>query len=347
MTQPPTDSKDPRSSSDRVKSRYEGLRVLGCQIPPVLQSLAAEHAEGGFAPERILIRRTFARRAQPYIGAVSDRRLPPPAERPPSVRIVRPNGVAHPFVLTALFVAQCRTKPGYAFVNEMATFPEAETGQTRTWADLIAVPLNKKAQARTGGPRRGKRILEDNRRRQIHGAVRTLADGGQRLLHQPNAASSSRRYEDFMLLDETGVVDKASLRRYHVPDKAAAVFSLPAAFFLNGWHQVLTPSEVNFLLMLYASVGSRDAFPAEHRKIDSEERLRTYALSPGAYGSHMLLREFGLVDVVYPDGRDPADGTFAGFNEGEQPELHSFRILEAGFDRQALGVVLPSLKSHF
>ena len=332
-------TRDTRSVLSRLKTRHEMLRDLSGDLKLVLKALAADYTSG-LAPDRVLIRSNFARREKPYDGLVSDRRLPPPEERPPSVRLMKSNGIAQPFYLTTLFVAQTQAKGGQGFTNKLRTVPGPGTGATRTWADYVAVPLNVSSQAR-GRVTKGERIRDDNRKRQIYGALRTLA--GESLVHLPNASSPSRQYEDFRLLEESGV-DAVALRRYAVPTQTDA-FSVPASFFVNGWHLVLTRSEIAFLLMLWQIAGVPGRSVGSWIKIASDVRLRSFAISPAAYGTHRFLADLGLVEVEHAEGRH-ADGTFEGVNEGADPLLHQFRLRETAFDLPAISRVLPTLQGR-
>lgn len=330
-------SGDSRTTLPRLETRLGMLRDLDRDLKPVLKALNDDFAVG-VGIGRVLIRTSFVRRT-PYEGLVSDRRLPPPEERPPSVRLMKSNGVAQPFYLTTLFIAQTRTKVGTKFSNTLPTAPVPGTGAARTWADYVAVPLNVSAQAR-GKAARGERIRDDNRRRQIYGALRTLA--AQNLVHLPNASSPSRQYEDFRVLEEGGV-EAVALRRYAVPEEPQ-VFTVPASFFLNGWHLVLTRSEIAFLLMLWQVSSGPSAGRGTWHKITSDVRLRSFAISPAAYGTHKFLVDLGLVEVEHAEGRH-ADGTFEGANEGAEPLLHQFRLREPNFSMNAMRVVLPVLLS--
>jgi hypothetical protein len=72
-------------------------------------------------------------------------------------------------------------------------------------------------------------------------------------------------------------------------------------------------------------------------------RASEYGLSPDSYASHKLLERFGLLEVVMADGRRH-DGTFENFREGEAPVPHTFRIIEDGFGRPGVQIVMSTLK---
>ena len=118
--------------------------------------------------------------------------------------------------------------------------------------------------------------------------------------------------------------------------------TVPAPFFLNGWHHVLNPSETAMLFAVWASSPSDEA-GTSRVWLTGESRIERYGLGPDAYGTQTLLSEFGVLDIDVPSGRRP-DGTFIGHKKGESPLLNGFRIMEDGFDKPALPIVMATLQ---
>lgn len=162
------------------------------------------------------------------------------------------------------------------------------------------------------------------------------------LVSLPNAVARVGRFDGLRLLLESGP-QGASEIAYKVPVAGEACFSLPSTFFLNGWHSVLTNSEVALLLCLLAHRGQRAPWGDEVVAIDGETRVHTFGLGPDAYATHRELAAFGLIEVVVDEGRRE-DGTYVGFSEAEQPKLHRLRVVEAGFEKRADAVVPATLK---
>lgn len=337
-------TKTSRDLESRRKVREGRLRSLTAdhQLDDVLGALGAEHAEGRH-PTRIFIRPEFAQLARPITGPVSDRKLPPLRQRPPSTRLISPSGTTQALYLTVLFIAQCQRGPGQKPDTTRPVVPHHTVDSARrSWADLLAVPATEGSGAGTS-----KHGVEDNRRRQLARALRRLAGDDMRLVTLPNAARGSRKEEGFVPQMEAGVLDVASRRPYVVPTAEDRVFSLPSGFFTNGWHLALTPSEIAMLMVLWVRISQRSAATAQV-SVSGDSRLRRYALSPAAYGAHRLLQRFGLLAVEYPEGRDPTDGTFSNYStkydEDSPPPLHKFTLIEAGFEKPGVSTVMATLR---
>ena len=103
------------------------------------------------------------------------------------------------------------------------------------------------------------------------------------------------RYERFGLLSDDGTG-----RPYQLPRSTqdSSTLGLPAAFFTQGWHLVLTPAEIGVLLMARHAVrphsGSTDAPGAPVTRM---KRWQVYGISGEAYSAIHELREFGLLAV--------------------------------------------------
>lgn len=294
--------------------------------------------EEGLRPDRVRLRRRFARHAEPLAGAFSDRRLPPPEARPPAARLMSPSGSALETALSIYFVSQCSTKPGRRPTSTRPVLPRGSAGP-RPWADLVAMPSDRR---RPGTPTYVS--TEENRFRQIAGSLARLAKPDVRLLDFPNAMQVKGKYEGFRVLDESGELSSPSKVLYVVPAPADDVFGLPASFFLNGWHLALSDAEMVLLLSLASHLGVAGPWPADVAvTLDGETRIRRHGLSPDAYATHAALVAFGVLEVT-PDPRRRPNGTYMDLGEDERPMPHRMRIVESGFDRPAVLCAMAGLQ---
>ncbi|MGW4673440.1 hypothetical protein [Streptomyces sp. NPDC004324] len=319
----------PLSASER--KRYEARQV----------KLEKSEGEVGRACQKfaevesgtlLRVRSGFMFRADPaeLPGDPSDRRLPPPQERPPATRLPSPRGIALKVYLTALFLAQASppgTHPGNALpLNNVDTV---------SWVDLFATPSEP--------TRKGDRnyvTVRDKKVRQMHSALDRLSADSFRLVHLPNGNKIRGKYEGFQLLHENGVPYGGGDNpdRYMVPTEQGNLPWLPAEFFLNGWIHLLEDTEINFLLMLawlHAQFGAQPVFVA------SDIRLRQFGLGRDAYEAHRMLDRFGLVDVEEDPNRHFDDSKVTGYAEGTMPKLHRFVLRRDGFNELAL----PKIRS--
>jgi hypothetical protein len=327
------------SPSERRWSRVQRLRLLGANDlqGKVCHALFAEWTEGR-KPDRVLIRRTFARHARPFTDEYSDRKLPPASARPPATRLIAKTGSALELYLTILFVSQCTTAPGGVPDNHRLVVPQTtDRSGLRPWADLVAAPSERRPSGR-----RTYVTTEENRIRQLGGTLKRLAQAG--LVDFPNQWAPKKKYEGFKVLLESGDTSRASRVIYAVPSSAEDVLGLPAAFFTRGWHLALSDSEIAMLLTLYAHRGAATPWPQELLvMLDGETRIRHHALSPDAYATHKYLSKYGVLDVS-ADERRRIDGTYEHFARDERPLPHSFRVLESGFERDAVPTVMATLQ---
>ncbi|SDX88550.1 hypothetical protein SAMN05661080_01598 [Modestobacter sp. DSM 44400] len=242
--------------------------------------------------------------------------------------------------LTALSTGHCTTKAGQRPVNDRPVLPlvSDRTGRRR-WSDLIAMPAG--SNSGTGSTYASP---EDNRIRQLGGTLKRLAGDDIRLVQLPNAGATKAKYEGFMLLDEAGDIVRATALPYRVPKPSEAVFGLPRSFFLSGWHMVLSDSEMSLLLSILAHVGIASPWPPELTvQLTGATRIRFHGLSLDTYSAYKYLAACGILEVI-PDNNRRSDGTFEGQREGMRPLPHQLRVIEKGFDKDALGVVTATLK---
>ncbi|MFC7841932.1 hypothetical protein [Streptomyces sp. NPDC057382] len=273
---------------------------------------------------------------------------PPEGRRPTLMRLVLPKGIALRFYLLAVFEAQCRLGPEEPWENAR---PLSGRG---SWSDLVAI--DGAYESRSGTYMRSTsagRELEDLRLRQVQGALRTLEGLGheEALVAVPRGKRGQRLYEAFSLMKETGRGSLQTPDSYTVPSKhwhAGRTITVPALFFLNGWVQVLNPSEVATWLILRAL---SEWAPTEHLQsgvyLYGNDRLQTFGLRRDAWEDGcQRLQEFGLIRAARPPG---VDGPFAeGFahlarmsRERYQPHRH--QLVEQGFNEDAMKVCLKEL----
>ena len=203
-----------------------------------------------------------------------------------------------------MFVAQCEAKPGKRPRTHRPLAPIAG-GSAVPWSDPVAVEARHSAGTKTY------MTATDNKIRQLRSAVKALADPDVQLASLPNESARVGRFDGCRLLSEAASLRGATEVPYTVPLASEACFSLPASFFLNGWHICLTDSELALLFCLFAARGRRTPWGDEVVAIDGETRVYTYGLGPDAYAAHTQLQAFGLVEVIADakTGRSRASAT--------------------------------------
>ncbi|MFJ8620968.1 hypothetical protein ACIRD4_34925 [Streptomyces clavifer] len=215
-------------------------------------------------------------------------------------RLVLPKGIALRFYLIAAFEAQCRLAAGGQWTNVL---PLSGPG---SWSDLFATDgaYNAKSATYMHDTVHG-RAAEDLRLRQVQGALRTLEGlGGEQYQHAlvdiPRGKRGQRLYQSFRLMRESGRGGSQSLSIYAVPKaqwQAARTVEVPAHFFLNGWAQVLSPSEVaTWLAVKWLSKWARDTHLASGVYLHGERRTKLFGLRRDAWEDGcQRLRDFGLI----------------------------------------------------
>lgn len=269
------------------------------------------------------LRRSFSYLRSPIVNnSVSDRSAPQRTLRPPATRLITSRGMALRFVLTVLAVEQqsrvTRRLP-------IETKNASESG----WTDLVASP-SRNSRATAGFYEKAK----TKRRKQIKSALENLEDAGLVELGQ-----GMRKFEDFAPLDEGGRIGRAghSLLPYRRPGRREDVFELPGGFFENGWVHVLQDSEIALILMVKCGVGSLPDSDPEVKAIGSYTRLHHYGFGRDSFSAALLpLEELGLLHIDRPE-RNPT-GTHEGHAEGEKVPLYRLRILDSGFEANAIDV---------
>jgi hypothetical protein len=325
----------------RRLARLQGMADSGMGTR-ACEALRQVHQAGGFRPDLVVIRSGFSRLPQPQDMAVySDRRVPDRHLRPPATRLMRSRGCSLQFFLTALFEAQCRTRPGAVVrPNTRPLKPQPRAADQASWVRLVGADADI---ARIISP--GNRSINnfERRARQVRQALQTLAASDLQLveLADPGAA---RPYHRFRLMNEAGSRAIGGAVHYAVPVAGEPnLFSLDSHFFTNGWVTVLDDTELAFLCMvadMQARAGSSGPVP-----IDGQTRVGYYCLGTDGYQSHHLLERAGLLHVTRPGVRRP-NGTFRAFSGGVD-EIEGaplkFGLEQGGFRRTALQTVMQAL----
>ncbi|WP_131103456.1 hypothetical protein [Ornithinimicrobium sufpigmenti] len=312
---------------DQVERRHRRLQQIGeAQI-----EAATERLNSIRSPTPLQVRTGFVYRPHdPAAVDYSDRRVPPPTERPPATRLLSPRGSALRLELIALGVAQ-RRKAGSEFKNDLPLAPGYTHGGSAAWAQLITTP----AQYAGAGNVRATPLTK--RRRSLTDALDVLANAG--LVDYPRTGDDRGRREGFLLLDEraTSPTDRLT---YRVPTSKESTVLVPPGFLHKGWVHVLEDSEIALLLMVMCGLGKlpdSEGWVA----IPAGERLLNYGLSRDAFSAaHPVLREMGLLEVQSV-GRH-SDGRVIDFRS-EGPSLHRLKLVPEAFEEKAYDFALEAL----
>lgn len=312
-----------------VRRRLQRLEVVGSgQV-----SVACQRLDPLLSTSPLRVRHGFAYRPHaPTALEYSDRKVPPPAERPPATSLLSPTGSALRLELILLGIAQ-RRRAGSGFRNDLPLRPGYGPGSNATaWAHLITTPAQYASKGRV------RATTLEKRQRSLASALDALASAG--LVEFPRMGDAQGMREGFLLMDER-VVSPSDAMTYRVPTAAEAVFSLPVEFLREGWVHVLEDSEIAVLLMVYCGLGSipdSDGWIA----IPAAERLLNYGISRDNFSAaHPILKEMGLLEVQSV-GRH-ADGQVIDFSS-EGPSLHRLRPVSGGLDQDAYAVARATLE---
>jgi hypothetical protein len=266
------------------------------------------------------VRPQFSSRTSPIEGESSDRKAPPRPLRPPATRISSGGSSALRLELLAMALVQLHRKPGAkAHLYELG-LPIAGSSSETGWADLVAAqPVD--------STNRGLLITSrDKRARTVRSALTTLEEAG--LVTVPGQRAQRNRFEEFALLNESGLEVIGERVEYTVPTKDEAQYLMPPGFVLNNWLHVLEDSEIAVLLMAACTGGAwlddgMWAFPGE-------VRLRHYGIHRDPYSrARKTLEWLGLLDVRevgrHEDGRA----------EDDERLLHRIRLNVEAFEQPA------------
>lgn len=317
--------------AEKLRGQVERRRLRLKLIAKDQIEAATGHLNSIRAPAPLTVRTGFVYRPHdPTAVDYSDRKVPPPAERPPATRLLSPRGSALRLELIALGVAQ-RRKAGSEFYNDLPLAPGYTRGNSPAWAQLITTP----AQYAGAGNVRATPLTK--RGRSLADALDALEAAG--LVDYPRAAEARGKREEFLLMDER-VASRTDRLTYRVPTKRELTFSVPPGFLHNGWVHVLEDSEIALLLIVACGLGKLPD-PEGWVAIPAGERLLNYGLSRDAFSSaHPVLREMRLLEVQSV-GRH-SDGRAIDFSS-EGPSLHRLRLAPEGFEQNAYDVAHEAL----
>ena len=236
--------------------------------------------------------------------------------RPVLGRLVHRHSRALPTYLTFILEAHATTSPGHRpqAQREIAKPSSALPGPP--WARLLG----------DGG------LPPDQRRRRFRDVLVALYR--QKLVALP--ASGWGRHDRFQLLCE----DRATAT-YTVPGERQTL-EVPTAFFLSGWHLVLTPKEIATWLML-RDLARRHRREHENVGVAAPRRVRygLYGLTDEVYVTHRELTEFGIVRLADLDKRRRAGRRRPDVDDPYQPLR--FQLVDTRLYEPALQVVPAAL----
>jgi hypothetical protein len=322
------DFSEPPNDKERARLRKRRSRLNAEDESVVKATLSMRRLVGPSEIAAVYVRNEFVERGATQStslrGDPSDRRLPDKADRPPATRIMSPRGAALRVLLTALFEAQARTRPGQHPGNKR---PLATGGSdVISWTDLLA------SGAKSSGTGKNHMSVSAKKIRQMESALGRLAIEELVELTRPGD-SGARKYEQFELLNEGGRRAHGSNVAYQVPvPLREPAFPVPATLFTNGWIHVLEDTELTFILMMAAR---HHATGGQQFRVPAETRLLRFGIGRDAYEAHMMLSRLGLIEVTQDPGRHP-DGKVKDFNSGEPALPHILGFIPAGFGRDAL-----------
>jgi len=259
--------------------------------------------------------------------------------RPPLTRLIFRRSLSLPLLLSAIYVAHLESNPGKRFINRHGVSMKVAGDSQFTWAQLA-------------GMDRGRSETPRARRARITRALEELSNAGMIIL-----GSGHARYEKFGLAREDD-----SSRRYVVPGESAKnVVSIPAQFFLRGWHLVLTPQEIATYLMIahltYWRGPRKGVLPGELEGVAALQSVRdeSYGLSGEAYETVHELEEFGLIDIHDPmperrrgkiRPRKSAAGRTIRTESGAPPVPYRFVLRDVDPNAMAADVVIKTLAAN-
>lgn len=275
-------------------------------------------------------------------------------ERAPLVRLVLPRGIALRFYLLAVFEAQCRLGAGQTWVSDR---PLDGAG---SWSEFIAIDGAYDNKSKTYMPdTKQRRTTNQLSLRQIKSALDTLERLGPEhaLVTVPRAKNGGRRlYGEFSLMKETGKNNDQNPDVYTVPRNhrsSIETITVPADFFLKGWIQVLSPSEIATWLILQAhSQWARDEHAKAGVYLYGKAREEDFGLRRDAWEDGcQRLCEFGLIRHARPGSLDevlkrPGHEQLVRFSakeDRERYEPYRWQVTDGGLAKNAVKTCLKEL----
>ncbi|MFJ2663802.1 hypothetical protein ACIO14_05585 [Nocardia fluminea] len=275
----------------------------------------------------VRIRHGFIRLEVPTGPDTSSRNAPKPEHRPPSTRLMSPNGIALRFYLIALLEAQSRTKPGARPLNPT---PLRGSSTVTGWTNYIATA------AKPSGAGRHRMGVIDKKLRQLQTTLNRLASTQEQLVDLPHSAKKQGQHEGFLLMREdarTGITNDL----YTVPDEG--FFTVPVSLFTNGWIYVLEDSELALLLLI---ARMRYQHGEASQRLAAGTRQNLYGLGRDAFEAHHMLHNLGIAHVT-PDEARSLTGKVKDYEtRGALP--HELLFLPKGLEKPALPEVVEQIE---
>jgi hypothetical protein len=251
---------------------------------------------------------------------------------------VSPRSAAVRVLLLALFELQARGAPlGKGEARTRLPIAYRDDPLLPSWVDLTALPTIDSTTSRAHA-----RAPQANRERQIKRALERLDKCG-RIELRPRRVHD--RYERFAVLHEAVRNGKEhGITHYTLPDPGVeGVVNVPVEFFVNGWIDALTDTEIITYLTLRLVARM---FPGRHADkgiyLIQRDRQKRFNLDRG-FDAHRLLDRFGLIDTIRDRRRLP-DGTIPNFKSVGAGELHRFKLNDVALRQPAVPLVITSLK---
>lgn len=311
-----------------LKKRKKRLVDAGKSRTEAMNEMRRLAEENGL--EEIRLRSEFIRLAVPPTRTdYSDRSVPPPEDRPPSTRIMSPNGIALKFLLIALFEAQSRTKPGH----KPAGNPTPLAGRSSSdisWSRYVA------SGARPSGEGRHRMSPARKKLRTIRETIDRLENEG--LVDCPHRGEPKDKQEGFLLMREDAVRDRTG-DLYSVPSEDDDYFTVSTHLFTNGWIYALEDSELALLLIAARMRHKQDVAG----RITASTRLLNYGLSRDSFSAHRMLDNLKLLEVL-PDEARWFDGTRVEDYSARGSKPHSLRFLPEGLQKDGPAAVLDEIE---
>lgn len=291
-------------------------------------------APGLLSAEGLRIRTPFSYLEKPVPeDEASDRQAPKRGHRPPATMISSSQGAALRMYLTALAVAQIKTRPGRRAALDI---PLASFSRETGWIDLVATSAIASGRGGTTS------AIRDKKARTLRTALDTLQEA--RLVHLPGTPGRRGRHEGFSLLDEAGWQHAGTPLPYVVPSRSENYFTLPSGLVTQGWIHVLEDSELTLLLMVACRRGSLTAgggnpdIGQREVAIPADIRLRHYGIHRDPFSTACKTLEwFGLLEVREMDRHED------GRAEDVRLRLHRLALLQDGFEAPALQLVREAI----
>lgn len=269
------------------------------------------------------------------------------------VRLIQSRGIALRFYLLTLFEAQCRLRVGASWVSDR---PLTGLG---SWSDFVAIDGAYDTKSKTYMPDNTKQDRDSDslRLRQIQSALQALEGLGpdRALVAVPRAKGGRRRlYAEFSLMNETGRGGHQTPDFYTVPRNvwSVATVTVPADFFLNGWIQVLHPSEVaTWLILRSLSQWARDQHTESGVYLYGKDRKEGFGMQRNSWeDACQRLRDFDLIRYAHsgdldsdPDklGNQMADWWAREGRDRYEP--YRWQVTDRGLSKDALKVCMREL----